>query len=150
MSDTAIVASFHRLLQDFSPCFTAPSFTSFLTLMSGWPLNLRRHTITETVRAAGAVGLKDITSFHRFFSRARWVPDALGLVVVRLIVEHLLSADGPVVAVVDAETRVHGVAALRVVDSSIMPSMSAGRPSRLPMTLMRTPWACNSATSRRT
>jgi hypothetical protein len=101
MSDTAIVASFQRLLQEFSPCFTAPSFASFLTLMSGWLLNLRRHTITETVRAAGAVGLKDITSFHRFFSRACWVPDALGLVLVRLIVEHLLSANGPVVAVVD-------------------------------------------------
>jgi hypothetical protein len=64
-------------------------------------LNLRRHTVTETVRAAGAVGLKDITSFHRFFSRGRWLPDALGLVLVRLIVEHLLPADGPIVAVVD-------------------------------------------------
>jgi SRSO17 transposase len=101
MSDTAIVASFHRLLQEFSPCFTAPSFSSFLTLMTGWGLNLRRHTITETVRAAGAVGLKDITSFHRFFSRGRWLPDALGLVLIRLVVEHLLPANGPIVAVVD-------------------------------------------------
>jgi hypothetical protein len=101
MSDTTSVASFHRLLQEFSPCFTAPSFSSFLTLMTGWLLNLRRHTITETVRAAGAVGLKDITSFHRFFSRGRWLPDALGLVLVRLVVAHLVPANGPVVAVVD-------------------------------------------------
>ena len=101
MSDTAIVASFQRLLQEFSPCFTAPSFSSFLTLMTGWVLNLRRHTVTETVRAAGAVGLKNITSFHRFFSRGRWLPDALGLLLTRLIVVHLLPADGPVGAVVD-------------------------------------------------
>jgi len=101
MPDTAIVASFHRLLQEFSPCFTAPSFASFLTLMTGWVLNLRRHTVTETVRAAGAVGLKDITSFHRFFSRGRWLRDALGLVLIRLIVEHLLPADGPITAVAD-------------------------------------------------
>jgi len=90
-----------RLLQEFSPCFTAPSFSSFLTLMTGWLLNLRRHTITETVRAAGAVGRKDITSFHRFLPRGRWLPDALGLVLVRLVVEHLLPANGPIVAVVD-------------------------------------------------
>jgi len=101
MPDTAIVQSFHQLLQEFSPCFTAPSFSSLLTLMVGWVLNLRRHSVTETVRAAGAVGLKDITSFHRFFSRGRWLPDALGLVLVRLIVGHLLPADGPIAAVVD-------------------------------------------------
>ena len=92
MSDTAIVASFHTLLQHFAPCFTSPSFSSFQLLMAGWVLTLRRHTVTETVRAANAVSLKDITSFHRFFSRGRWLPDDLGLVVVRLIVEGPLPA----------------------------------------------------------
>ena len=52
MPDATIVVSFATLLQSFSPCFTAPSFESFVTLMSGWVLNLRRHTVTETVRAA--------------------------------------------------------------------------------------------------
>jgi hypothetical protein len=35
------------------------------------------------------------------FSRGRWLPDAVGLVLVELIVAHLLPRDGPVVAVVD-------------------------------------------------
>jgi hypothetical protein len=101
MSDAAIVASFQALLQDFAPCFTSPSFASFELLMIGWVLNLRRHTTTETVRAAGAVGRKDITSFHRFFSRGRWLPDEVGLVLVALIVGYLLPPQGPIWAVVD-------------------------------------------------
>ena len=62
MPDATIVRSFLELLQSFSPCFTKPSFESFATLMSGWVLNLRRHTVTETVRAACAVGTKHISS----------------------------------------------------------------------------------------
>jgi hypothetical protein len=70
--DASIVNSFAILLQGFSGCFTSPSMSSFVTLMTGWVLDLRRHTITEVIRAAGAVGSKHISSFHRFFSRGRW------------------------------------------------------------------------------
>ena len=56
MSDAAIVASFQALLEDFAPCFTSPSFPSFELLLSGWVLNLRRHTTTETVRPGRACG----------------------------------------------------------------------------------------------
>jgi len=70
MPDEPIVSTFARMLQVFTPCFTAPSMESFVTLMAGWVLDLRRHTVTEVVRAAGAVGLKHISSYHRFFSRA--------------------------------------------------------------------------------
>ena len=48
MLDPCIVPSFVALLQAFQPSFTAPSFTSFVWLTSGWVLNLRRHTVTET------------------------------------------------------------------------------------------------------
>jgi len=100
MLDSCIVPSFAALLQQFTACFTAPSFVTFTWLASGWVLNLRRHTVTETVRAAQAVGLKHISSFHRFFSRGRWVTDEVGLVMVRLVVS-LLPADAVVVAPVD-------------------------------------------------
>ena len=101
MPDTVIVDSFAARLQAFATCFTAPSFDSFVVLMSGWPLNMRRHTVTQTVRAAGAVGVKHISSFHRFFSRGRWVADELGMILLRMIVERLLDADEPVVAPID-------------------------------------------------
>jgi hypothetical protein len=90
MSDPFIVASFAVMLQAFAPCFTAPSYSSFVTLMCGWVLNLRRHTVTQTVQAANAVEQKHISSFHRFFSRGRWLLDDLSLIVVRLIISSLV------------------------------------------------------------
>lgn len=100
MLDVPIVASFGELLYHFGHCFTAPSFETFHAIMCGWVLNLGRHTVTGTVRAASAVGSKHISSFHRFFSQARWCRDELGLVLVRLVVERL-PKDAPVIAVVD-------------------------------------------------
>ncbi len=100
MLDAPIVASFGELLYRFMGCFTAPSFETFCTLMSGWVLNLGRHSVTATVRAAGAVGSKHISSFHRFFSQARWARDELGLVLLRLV-EPLVPVDEPVVVAVD-------------------------------------------------
>jgi hypothetical protein len=91
MSDAPIVASFAGLLQAFAPCFTAPSFSSFITLMSGWVLNVGRHTVTQTIQAAGAVNEKHISSFHRFFSQGRWSVDDLGLCLARLILSTLAS-----------------------------------------------------------
>jgi hypothetical protein len=90
MSDTFIVASFTVMLQAFAPCFTAPSYSSFVTLMSGWVLNLRSHTVTQTVQAAQAVGQKHISSFHRFFSRGRWLLDDASLILARLIISSLI------------------------------------------------------------
>lgn len=73
MSDVPIVASFAGLLQAFAPCFTAPSFSSFITLMSGWVLNVGRHTVTGTVQAAGAVDDKHISTRVLHFLRGeRW------------------------------------------------------------------------------
>lgn len=89
MPDLPIVASFTTLLQALWPCFTSPSFGSFVMLMSGWVLNLRRHTVTQVVQAAGVVGIKHISSFHRFFSRGRWTTDEVGLVLARMVVAAL-------------------------------------------------------------
>jgi hypothetical protein len=88
--DASIVSSFSLLLQGFAGCFTSPSMSNFATLMTGWVLDLRRHTITEVVRAAGAVGSKHISSFHRFFSRGRWATDAVGLVLAAVVIEKLM------------------------------------------------------------
>jgi SRSO17 transposase len=101
MPDATSVASFTSLLQAFVPCFTAPSFETFAVLMSGWVLNLRRHTVTGTVQAAQAVGYKHISSFHRFFSQARWSLDAVGLVLVELIVASLRDPHEPILVPVD-------------------------------------------------
>jgi hypothetical protein len=114
------------LLQSFSPCFTAPSFESFVTLMSGWVLNMRRHTVTETVSAACAVGTKHISSFHRFFSKARWTTDAVGLVLVHAI-DRLLPPDAPLVAPVDDTLGRHTGKEIAAASMHRDPLLSTGR-----------------------
>jgi SRSO17 transposase len=101
MPDACIVSSFVHLLQAFVPCFTAPSFPTFVRLMGGWSLATGRHTVTGVVRAAHAVGWKHICSFHRFFSRGRWCTDQLGLKLARLVVDHCLKPDDAIVVPVD-------------------------------------------------
>jgi hypothetical protein len=98
--DIPTVSTFPQLLQCFAIWFTAPSFDSFVVLMSGWVLNLGRHTVTGTVRAAGAIEHKHICSFHRFFSRGRWDIDAVGLVLARLVLG-LLEKQAPIRLIVD-------------------------------------------------
>jgi len=101
MPDTFIVGSFIHLLQAFVPCFTSPSFATFVTMMGGWSLATGRHTVTGVVRAANAVGWKHIRSFHRFFSKGSWLPDEVGLVLVRLVVARCLQADDAIVVPID-------------------------------------------------
>src|SRR4051812_38530166 len=72
------------LLAAFAPCFTAPTFRTFNLLVSGWLQCRGRRTVTGLVIAAGAVGQRHISVFHRFFARAQWSLDALGQVVFRL------------------------------------------------------------------
>jgi hypothetical protein len=101
MLDVLIVGSFAQLLQAFAPCFTAPSFQTFVVLMAGWAMTTGRHSVTGVVRAADAVGCKHIRTFHRFFSQGQWWPDALGLVLVRFVVARCFKAADTVVVPVD-------------------------------------------------
>ena len=126
MSDPIIVASFVSLLQGFSGCFTAPSMSSFVTLLAGWVLDLRRHTITEVIRAAGAVGHKHISSYHRFFSRARWTTDEVGLTLADLVIKRLASS-GVIRLVVDDTLGRHTGKRIAAASMHRDPLLSTGR-----------------------
>ena len=84
MPDSILPPSFLCLLAAFSGCFHAPSYANFRVLVAGWVHCLGRRTITGVVVAAGGVGGKHISVFHRFFGRAAWALDAVGEVVFRL------------------------------------------------------------------
>jgi hypothetical protein len=108
--------SFALVLATFAPCFTAPTYQTFRYLVAGWLQCTGRHTVTNVAVAAGVVGTERVASWrhisvcHRFFSRARWEPDALGKRVFTLAVR-LLPADSPVrVLVDDSLVRKHGKA----------------------------------------
>jgi hypothetical protein len=77
--------SFVDLVQPLSCAMTAPTFDSFLTVLTGWAF-ARRRTVTGMIGAAGAaVGAKHHGAYHRVFAAARWSLDALGLAVLNLI-----------------------------------------------------------------
>jgi SRSO17 transposase len=78
------VPSFMVLLQELNMIMTAPTFQNFLVITYGWVFS-RRRTVTAMIQAAGAVGTKHHSAFHRFFAAARWSLDEFGLATLGLI-----------------------------------------------------------------
>ena len=93
----SFVTSFIVLLQELNVVMTAPSFQNFLVIAYGWVF-ARRRTVTAMIQAAGAVGGKHHSVFHRFFAAARWSLDELGLAVFGLVRPWL---DAPVFLALD-------------------------------------------------
>jgi hypothetical protein len=79
-----LVPGFMVLLQGLSATMTAPTFDSFVTVLTGWVFAGRR-TVTRMILAAGPAAWKHFSSYHRLFSAARWSLDAVGLAVFDLI-----------------------------------------------------------------
>jgi len=105
MSEPLVAASFAQMLLAFGGCFTSPSFVTFQHVVAGWILCVGRHTTTRVIEAAGVVGGKHHTSFHRFFRCARWVADEVAVEVLRLVLKLVDPEDALVVAVDDTLAR---------------------------------------------
>jgi hypothetical protein len=89
----SLVTSFVVLLQPLAVVMTDPSFENLVTILAGWTFAPKR-TVTAMLQAAGAVGSKHHSAFHRLFASARWSRDGLGLAVFGLLTVWL---DGHVV-----------------------------------------------------
>jgi hypothetical protein len=89
------------LLSLFRPCFTQASFHTFCALCVGCLTRVRERTVTGMLTAAGLAGRWHHSRAHRFFSRARWSVDQLGLALLAVIVARLLDAEAPIRLVVD-------------------------------------------------
>jgi hypothetical protein len=100
MPPLIVPESFARLLTAFRGCFGAPSYRTFCLVVTGWVHCLGRHTVTAVALAAGAVGSRHVSVFHRFFARAAWAPDALGRVLFALALPWV-PADQPLYVLVD-------------------------------------------------
>jgi hypothetical protein len=75
-----------EILSAFRPCFTAPGFATFCGLVAGLAGQPRRRTVTGMLLGAGLGRAWPHDRAHRFFARARWDPDELGLAVAGLAV----------------------------------------------------------------
>src|SRR5689334_5536791 len=85
-----LVPSFLELLQPFQSQMTFPTFASLLTVLAGWVLSHRRHTVTGALDAVGGDAYdKHFCAYHRLFAAARWDVDAVGLAVAGLILATL-------------------------------------------------------------
>jgi hypothetical protein len=81
-----IPSSFQAIFCSFACIFTSPSYANFVTLTVGWTLCQGRHTISRVIQASGKRGRdKHHSVFYRFFSRAAWVPDEVGRVLLYLL-----------------------------------------------------------------
>ena len=78
--------TFVRLLAACAGCFPAPSYRNFAAVVAGWVHCLGRRTVTAVALAAGVVGDRHISVFHRFFGRAVWTLDRVGQVLFTLAV----------------------------------------------------------------
>ena len=90
-----------ELLEEFRPCFTAPTFTTFALLAAGLIARPAGRTVCGMLGGAGLTRVWHHSRAHRFFAAARWNADAVGLVVLRLVTGWLIPAGAPVVIAVD-------------------------------------------------
>jgi hypothetical protein len=96
-----VPASLATLLAVFSPLFTVPSFRTFCGMACGFLAQPGRRTVCGMLTGAGLSRAWPHDRAHRFFSRARWDPDELGLAAARLVVRLLVPPGAPVDVAVD-------------------------------------------------
>lgn len=82
-------------------CFTAPTFATMCSLVTGTLGATGRRTVTGIWSAAGLAGRSHWSRGHRFFSRAVWDLDRVGLALARAVVAAFVPADGAVTVAVD-------------------------------------------------
>lgn len=101
LPDVTLPVSLAGLLLALRPCFTRRSFETFCALAAGLAGQPRRRTVVGMLLGAGLARAWPHDRAHRFFARARWEIDELGLAVARLVILLLAEADAPVVVAVD-------------------------------------------------
>jgi hypothetical protein len=89
------------LLAVFRPCFTAPTFQTFVGLVVGLIAQTRRRTVCGMLTGAGLDQVWHHSRAHRLFAVAHWSGDAIGLALADLIVAQLLPAGAAVTLAVD-------------------------------------------------
>lgn len=100
LPDATIPASLAFLLDCFRPCFTAPTFQTFQTLLTGLLAAPARRTVVGML--VGAARQTDVPHdrAHRFFAKAAWSLVDVSDTLARLVVDRLVD-DGPITIALD-------------------------------------------------
>ena len=108
-----ITDSFLTLLQNFAPVFTAPTYQTFVVIVTGWIISQRHRYVTEVIFSSGRVGDGHWSRFHRFFSHAAWDIDTFSMRLAKLVVAVLTPGTTFFWAVDDTLCRKRGLTLLR-------------------------------------
>src|SRR3984893_4361667 len=92
--------SFHHLLQHFVPVFTAPTFQTFVQVVTGWILSHRHRYVTDVIFSGGNLDNGHWCRFPRFFSHAAWDLDVLSMHLAKLVVT-ILTLGGTLLWAID-------------------------------------------------
>jgi hypothetical protein len=90
-----------QLLMMFATTMTAPTFQNALVLLFGTILAPGRRTVTAALRVLGMTQDGTFGKYHRVLARARWSPMVCSRILLLLIVRLLVSADAPIVLLID-------------------------------------------------
>jgi SRSO17 transposase len=104
-----LTSSFVDLLQQVAPVFTAPTFQTFVQVVTGWLLSQRHRYVTEIIFSGGNIGNGHWGRFHRFFSHAAWDLDTLSWLVAKIVVRLLTPGATLLWAVDDTLCRKRGL-----------------------------------------
>ena len=104
-----LTSSFLDLLPHFAPVFTAPTYQTFVVIVTGWVLSQRHRFITEVIFSGGHVGIGHWARFHRFFSHAAWDIDGFSMALAKLVVTTLAPGSPLLWAVDDTLCRKRGL-----------------------------------------
>jgi len=96
-----VPASLMTLLSAFASLFTAPAFRTFTMLACGFLAQPGERTVCGMLTGAGLSRLWSHDRAHRFFSRARWNPDDLGILAAKLVIALLVPDGEPVEVLID-------------------------------------------------
>ena len=89
------------LLANFAPCFDKRVWDHAVILLIGAILTPGKRTVTAALRIMGLSDEKHFINYHRVLSRATWSGLALSRILFGLLVALLLSANAPILVVID-------------------------------------------------
>jgi hypothetical protein len=89
------------LISNFAPMLSTRVWKHALVLLIGAILSPAKRTVTSALRIMGLSDEKHFINYHRVLSRATWSSFALSRVLLGLLINLLLSANAPLVVIVD-------------------------------------------------
>lgn len=94
-------ASIIHLLAPLASAFSAPTFAHALVLVWGAIVAPGRRTVCSALRSVGRADEPHFATYHQVLSRAVWSPWVLSQLLLALIIEVCLSAEAPLVLLID-------------------------------------------------